>query len=89
MTALVVAAYEEDVKGLIKAVDGAAPELVRPGAEFLAETAFLMLPMPWAVGPACSAARRPPLLPLCVQCAPNANAARHRTERPSASVEDR
>jgi hypothetical protein len=47
-TALVVAAYEEDVKGLIKAVGGAAPELVRPGAEFLAETAFLMLPMPWA-----------------------------------------
>jgi hypothetical protein len=29
MTALVVAAYEEDVKGLIKAVGGAAPELAR------------------------------------------------------------
>jgi hypothetical protein len=68
-TVLVVAAYEMDVKGLVKAVSGAAPELGRAWAEFLAETTFLMLPMPWAVSPACSAALRPPSLLLCVQCA--------------------
>ena len=87
-TALVVAAQEMDVRALSRRVGGTAPELMRsPVAEFHAETAFLMLPMPWAVDPASSAALRLPSPPLCVQCASDANVSCPRTVRSLASVE--
>src|SRR5262249_832139 len=60
----------------------------RPGARSSAETALLMLPMPWTTSPASSAALGS-CDPLCSRCAPGANAVWPRTECPLASVEGR
>jgi hypothetical protein len=53
----------------------------RPGARLSDETAFLMLPTPWATSPASSAALGS-CRPLCAQWAPDANDARRGTRRP-------